>query len=199
MSGLVLESELLRDVRVDYNFFRKWMQNYSKTISQVDGEQAYSPADVVAFISQHGRKQLRENHYYRVLRSFVLGGVEYKGRIGELSRCISNIDTHQMKLKFHDDSEFWFDYNDLQVLTDKDLVYETPVIINVVVIKDAVIDQNYCFVGNQKEMVSCAEKKFAELCKEYVPRYDENNLPDFLNDGYVIFDTDCSICLSWAN
>ena len=76
------------------------------------------------------------------------------------------------------------------------------IFVNVVVIKDSVIDENYLFQGeNDEEVVKVAEQKFVELCKSHVSNWDEYTADDIANsfdDGYVEFGNG-SICVSWPD
>ena len=70
------------------------------------------------------------------------------------------------------------------------------VLINVVVIKDNVIESNFLFTDSEK-----ADKKFKDLAKEYVSDWDtysEADIDSILDNGYVEFpDSNGSVCISW--
>lgn len=66
-------------------------------------------------------------------------------------------------------------------------------------IKDNVIDELFVFVGEQEKTSTEAEEKFLEMCREYCTnfeQYDEDDISDILNDGYVMLGNG-SICISW--
>ncbi len=87
----------------------------------------------------------------------------------------------------------------LNPLTEEPVKTDTHV--NVVVIKDGVIYENYLFVGGKKDAEQWAIKKFTDLCSQHVSNWDKfssEEIEDCLDDGYVET-VKGSICISWPD
>lgn len=71
--------------------------------------------------------------------------------------------------------------------------------VNVIVIRDGIVDANYLFVGPHDEITDQANKKFIELCRERFSNFDEytpEDIENILDDGYAEYGRG-SICISW--
>lgn len=77
------------------------------------------------------------------------------------------------------------------------------IFINVVVIKDSVIDENYLFRGDDKsDVAQRAEQKFLDACAKNVPNWDgysEEDKKFVLEDGFAEFGAFGSVCISWPD
>ena len=70
--------------------------------------------------------------------------------------------------------------------------------VNVIVIKDGVVDESYLFVGDHT-VSELAYKKFLELCGRWISNwrnYSPDDIEALLEDGYVEHDRG-SICITW--
>jgi hypothetical protein len=83
-----------------------------------------------------------------------------------------------------------------------------PVVINVIVTKDGIVQDNDLFVTDQesglvssghlagKRVSDLAEKAFCECCRKYDPTLTDEELENYLDNGYYCKDM-FVVCINW--
>ncbi len=73
--------------------------------------------------------------------------------------------------------------------------------VNVIAIKDGVVEESYLFTGDRMEIAMLSHNKLIELCREKFSNFDEytdDDIESILDDGFAEYGKG-SICITWPH
>ena len=73
--------------------------------------------------------------------------------------------------------------------------------VNVIAIKDGVVEESYLFTGDRMEIAILSHNKLIELCREKFSNFDEytdEDIESILDDGFAEYGKG-SICITWPH
>lgn len=73
--------------------------------------------------------------------------------------------------------------------------------VNVIAIKDGVVEESYLFTGDRMEIAILSHNKLIELCREKFSNFDEytdDDIESILDDGFAEYGKG-SICITWPD